>query len=168
MINVTEELTTAAGRRLRKSENRKQTLPTSYTPPTAFTRRVVLKFKDEYVQTHAVPYDEKIEDDPSQYLGEDWFQLAEKFHDIGLQRLVRSITPAQIEQLTKQARLNEKEKDRYKTPNFLTYFAVQCPSSIDTQLLAQSLREWNGVEFAYVESCPTPPPLVSSQPCKDF
>jgi hypothetical protein len=132
------------------------------TVPTA---RVIVKF-DERTQ---LPYEEAVDEYLEERKVGPWPRLVEQFPGITIQRLINSVSPERIGNLIEEAKRND---PTYHPPNFLTYFAVHCPSGVDPQAVAKALASWQRVEQAYVESGltpevsyvesgPTPPPPVT-------
>jgi serine protease len=116
--------------------------------------RVVVKFRDEI----DIPYEDGVEKEFGKQLGA-WDELAQKYPGITLKRLFLSATPDEIRELVRQALEYDKT---YQPPNFLTYFAIDCPPGIDPEALARDLSTWDTVQEAYVEGPPVPPPAASA------
>jgi hypothetical protein len=133
--------------------------------------RVIVKFRDtdniammpderaRIQQTEITRY-ESIERNPERYLGASWSRLKAQHRGLTIQKLITSVAPQQIIKLREKAR----RLDRiYRSANFLTYFAVRCPSAESAQEVAGTLRNhhlWPTVEGAYVEGGPALPPGV--------
>lgn len=84
-----------------------------------------------------------------------WTQLRVQFPGISIQKLITVLTQNQLLGLVNRA----KQLDpNYQPPNFLTFFAIPCPSPVDPNALATVLSSplWaNMVERAYVEGKPS-------------
>ena len=129
--------------------------------------KVIVKFNAGYVQRNQVPYDDRIEQHPEQYLGQNWTNLVRQFPGLTIERTVTSLTPQQLIDVVLDAKRKSAQHGRtYDRPDnhFHTFFAVRPPSGIDPMLVAAALRTWGGtiVDLAYVEgkiklaSWPTP------------
>lgn len=122
--------------------------------PTVNTSRVIVKFDAAYVETHQISYDERIEQHPEQYLGQDWTHLVKQFPGLTIQRAVTSLTPQQLIDIVKDAKIKAAQHNRtypYPDNHFLTYFAVRHPSDTDAALVTEVLRSWKTIELAYNE-----------------
>ncbi len=144
----------------RASWDNKPDLFANYRP------RVVVKF-------HDVPYDDtSLLYNPDTYLdGKAWQELRKSFPNISIERLFVSLTPEQIRRLVevsppdrtshKIARADRTTESSYHAPNFLTYFAIRCPSGLNPHAVSEALATLPAVEVVYVESPPTRPPTVN-------
>jgi hypothetical protein len=133
--------------------------------------RVIVKFRDNdnkemlpaeraRIQENEIKRYENIERNPEQYLGASWIRLVEQYRGLTIQKLITSVTPQQIIKLRGKARRPDRT---YRPTNFLTYFAVRCPSAEIAQKVAKTLRNhelWPAVAGAYVEGGPALPPGV--------
>jgi serine protease len=113
--------------------------------------RVVLKFHDSVV----LPYDDHAQEHIARRFPDDWNRLVKRFPDIRVSRLFFTITADDLDALVGRARALD---ERYRPPNFFTFFAVDVPSGTDPELVARALTTWKSVEEAYVQSPPTEPP----------
>jgi serine protease len=128
--------------------------------PTANTSGVIVKFKAAYIETQQIPYNERIEQDPEQYLGQDWTDLVRKFPGLGIQRIVTSLNAQQLIDIVKDAKLQSERDHRtypYPDNHFLTYFVVRHPPGTDAAAVTAVLRSWKTIELAYIEGKVTPP-----------
>jgi hypothetical protein len=140
-------------------------------PVANYIPRVIVKFRDNdnseippaeraRIQEDEIKRYEDIERNPERYLGASWIRLVEQHRGLTIQKLITSVTPQQIIKLREKAR----RPDRiYRPTNFLTYFAVRCPSAEIAQKVAKTLRNhelWPAVAGAYVEGGPAVPPGV--------
>jgi hypothetical protein len=129
--------------------------------------RVVIKFRERPQQ-----YDDAaMQYSPDAYLDAKlWQQIEQKFPNVSIERLFVSLEPEQIKRLAearstdrkyKIARAERIPETKYQPPNFLSYFAVRCPSDVNPHAIAQALAALDVVQVAYVESAPTRPPIVN-------
>jgi serine protease len=116
-----------------------------------YVPRVVVKFHD-FIE---LPYDDHAQQHIARRFPGDWKRLVERFPGIRVSRLFFSITAEELRALVERASALD---DRYDPPNFFTFFAVDCPSGTDPELVARALMRWESVEEAYVQSPPTAPP----------
>ncbi len=117
--------------------------------------RIVVKFHD-YV---AIPYEKGAERAVDELQLGAWSELAQEYEGLSLQPLYEEPDPKQFEELVERAR----ERDQtYRAPNFLTYFAIDCPPGVDPTEVARRLSSWRSVQEAYVEGGPTMPPVVNA------
>lgn len=133
--------------------------------------RVIVKFRDNdnkemppaeraRIQENEIKRYEDIERNPERHLGASWLRLVEQHRGLTIQKLITSVGPQQIIKLREKARRPDRT---YRPANFLTYFAVRCPSAESAQEVAETLRNhqlWPTVEGAYVEGGPALPPGV--------
>ena len=123
--------------------------------PGGYRRRVVVKFHD-FVE---IPYEDGAEVFVAKYGIGPWEDLFRVFPGVSLKRMFVTPGPERIRELVAKAR----EIDQtYRPPNLLTYFAVDCPPSVDAAALARAFSAWRNVEAAYVEAGPTRPPVVNA------
>jgi serine protease len=115
--------------------------------------RVIVKFRRELPS---------YEDDLGETLEKlgigPWSELEENFHGIRLTKLYTSVSPEEIRALRDRAGQADLP---YPLPNLLTYFAIECPEDIDPEALVEELssQKWQpGIEMAYIEGMPGPPP----------
>jgi hypothetical protein len=129
-----------------------------------YTPRVIVKFKDNLV-------DRKVKNAADQWLkgfiaGRNWTKLVaqKQFQKIKIEKMFKAVSQAQLLELVDKAKVAARKQQRtYNPPNFLTYFAIPCPTNVNPETLAHELssRPWkNMVEFAYVASAPAPSPTV--------
>jgi hypothetical protein len=122
----------------------------------AFHPRIVVKFNDLV----DIPYDGNAEINELLSQGHimAWPQLKEFFPGITIRKLFTSVSAEKITELVARA----KELDHsYRPPNFLNYFAIDCPFAIDPNQLMEVLRKSKIVELAYIQSGPSLPPTVN-------
>src|SRR5215212_10868173 len=125
-------------------------------PPTRpfFRPRVIVKFRD-WVE---VPYEDGAERQlVDKYNAGFWRRLEEQFGKLALHRLYTTVSPEQLRKMVDEA---TERDERYKAPNFLTWFTVDTPDKIRSEELARLLLSWELVEKAYPDAPPTDP-LVS-------
>ena len=113
--------------------------PTGYVP-----RRVIVKFRDAVF----IPYEDGAERHLAQLGIGSWTELAQRFKGIGLDRLFTVAPPDRIGELVSQATDRDR---RYRAPNLLSFFVIDCPAGSDPEALASAVREWSQVETAYVD-----------------
>jgi Subtilase family len=117
--------------------------------------RVVVKFHD-WID---IPYEDGAEKLVQRLQLGDWAALLKQFPRATLKRRYSAVTADRLRSLIDRGR----EFDRsYQPPNFFTYFAIETPPGTRAESLAALLREWPSVETVYIESGPTPPPLMPS------
>ena len=133
--------------------------------------RVIVKFRDNdtsammpaeraRIQQTEIERYNNIDQNPERYLGASWSRLKNQHRGLTIQKLITSVTPQRIIKLREKARRPDRT---YRPANFLTYFAVRCPSAESAQEVAETLRDhqlWPTVEGAYVEGGPALPPEV--------
>jgi len=133
--------------------------------------RVIVKLREN--DNSAMPPDERernqndeikryddIGQNPKGYLGASWDTLVKQHPGLTIQKLITSVSPQQIIEIRKKAR---RPDQAYRPANFMTYFAVRCPSVEVAQKVAEMFRNhdlWPTVESAYVEGGPDLPPGV--------
>ena len=115
--------------------------------------RVVVKFQD-YVD---LPYKDGIEKEILNRKIGPWEMIEKEFPGITLTRLYTSVDPEDIVKLLNRATQIDRD---YEPPNFLTYFAIDCPPGADPEALAKLFSEWQTVQDVYVEAGPPPPPQL--------
>ncbi|PEC65026.1 S8 family peptidase [Bacillus toyonensis] len=120
-------------------------MPENYKP------RIVIKFHDKI----NIPY----QDNAHEYIDEQdmgpWKKLVDNFPGITIDRYFTTIEPSKLQQLIQEIPPNN------NPTNFMTYFVITCPLNINPEDLAKELSSWESVDNTYVESGPTPPPLVN-------
>lgn len=134
--------------------------------------RVIVKFRENdnsamtpdetaRIQNDEIKRYENIERNPVEYLGASWTRLLEQHPGLTIQKLITSVPPQQIIKLREKARRTDRT---YRPANFLTYFAVRCPSVEVAQKVAKTIRDhglWPAIENAYVEGGPALPPAFT-------
>ncbi len=120
-----------------------------------FQPRVVVKFRDEI----SLPYRDRVHELLEQMDLGSWSDIARMHKDISLDRLHVELAPERIRALVDRA---VKYTERYRPPNFLTYFAIRCPEGVDPEQVTRVLAAWKSVQAAYVEGPPTDPPDVKA------
>jgi serine protease len=127
--------------------------------PDKYLLRVVVKFVDDL---KIIPYNTDQAVEHFFHTGQlgPWLDLKTQFPGITIGRLFTSVPPERIVQLVKET---VHRNSTYHPPNFLTFFAITCPSNVNRKELAQVLRDknkWPKVETAYVQGGPGPSPGV--------
>ncbi len=116
--------------------------------------RTVVKFRDNV----RLPYQDHVESFFEKPLADLWTALLKQFPGLTITRFFTSLAPDEIEALVNRAMANDQH---YHPPNFLNYFAVDCPDGVDPEAVAAALSTWPPVEFAYSEGLEDPDPTVN-------
>lgn len=120
-----------------------------------FRPRVVVKFQD-WVD---VPYRDGAEKDiVAKYGGEEWIRLEREFGPLTLQRLYTAIPEEKLRRLIDEATQRD---EKYRPPNFFTWFTVDTPDRLRSEELAKLLMGWELVEKAYADTPATDPMPVT-------
>lgn len=123
-------------------------------PPTmSYLPQVVLKFNDSVT----LPYEDDNGSDIDRHGAGTWSVLLAKFPGIRIRRLYRRVSAAEVTALVAKAAATDA---RYRKRNLLTYFVIECPSSVDAAQVAAELNTWPAVEAAYVDRAPRTSTLV--------
>jgi serine protease len=140
-----------------KSKKRARTSGRQATKPRVrpfFRPRVVVKFADWVV----VPYVDGAEKSIGERYGfGPWRQIVAEHGALTLVRLYTSLPAERIQKLVEDAAQRD---DRYKRPNLLTWFTVDCPEGLRADELAKRLQAWDVVEKAYPDA-PAGDPVVT-------
>lgn len=127
--------------------------------PFLYQHLVAVKFYDEI----ELPYEDGVERYLIKHYGVPWNEVAELFPGITLRPKFTAVSPEELERLVARARETD---PTYEPPNFFTYFVIVAPldlgEDLDAYILAEMLRQWDIVHYAYVESLPAPGPTVNS------
>jgi hypothetical protein len=118
--------------------------------------RLVVKFRDHL----NLPYHDAAEINLF-FSQADWLpikQLQNLFCGVRLDRLFTSIKPGQIVELSRRAGKMDKS---YYAPDFLSYYAIDCPYKIYSNEILKILHNHEEIELAYVETGPSIPPSSS-------
>jgi serine protease len=126
-------------------------------PNGEIIRRVIVKFKD----TVDLPYEDGAEKHLERVGVHQWPELASRFKGIRLNRLFTAVSPDRIGELVDRASQRDR---RYRPPNLLSFFAVDCLVEANPAALVSALKEWSQVETAYVDPLDTPPALTGTNP----
>lgn len=86
----------------------------------------------------------------------DWERLSRDFPGVRLEPLFGGLDDDALSGMARRARSTA---GRALPATFAAYVAVACPAEVDPERLAGAIRDWPGVETAYVEGGPTPPPV---------
>lgn len=118
-----------------------------------FLTRIVLKFQDQLNMSYGT--DQDIED----YLMKNqiipWKELLQQFPGIRVTKLFTTLHPDKITEMVDNAKSHD---SNYKPPNFLTFFAIDCPENMDTVKMLNALWQQKNIQYAYQESGPARPP----------
>lgn len=130
--------------------------------PSAVRRRVVVKFQEHL----RLPYADGLEERIAELRLGPIDSLARSFGPLTFTPLFSGVEPGQLLDLQARAadlgaRMGEVSRDN-ALADLSSYFAVECPSEVDPQEVADSLSRWDAVDTAYVEGGPTPPPMVNA------
>jgi subtilase family protein len=130
--------------------------PSSRTRPAPPPARVVVKF-------HASSFDyvDGAEKHLSGDAAEEWQKIRHRFPGISLLRLFTSVSPTRLDELVRRASAMDRT---YTAVDFKTYYVVNVPRDESPEALAAALAALPGVQRAYVESPPTPPPTITLEP----
>lgn len=132
---------------VRKSSKlpRKKTTASSRQARSGYSPRIVVKYRDDVV----LPYDKRVDRALDELADGRWRRLKQRFAGISIRVLIDSIPPSRIRQLVAEAM---RQDDAYRPPNFLTYYVVDIPSSIDRDELIKELNAWRIVDTAYFDA----------------
>ncbi len=134
--------------------------------PDKYVRRVIVKFKDALINPHDPQH---VNDAADVFLaqlttgaitGADWPQLVAQpqFHGITtIEKLLKAVSQIDLLNLMNLA-FRRDPSYRFFAPNFLAYFAIPCPASVNPETLAHALSLWGPVEKAYVAEAPADEP----------
>jgi hypothetical protein len=115
---------------------------------------VVVKFRDDV----KLPYDDRADRALEEEGRGEWQRLKAQFPGISIRKQFNSVTTSQIRVLVAKAR---RRQDKYRPPNFLTYFVIDLPARVDANELVKSLLHWRMVETAYLDP-PAEDPVVTN------
>jgi hypothetical protein len=118
--------------------------------------RVVVLFSDDVAWPYEVGVERHFEPDVRQ----PWERIAAEFPGVTLTPLFHSPGPDAIRATVRRARARSPD---YRPPNFLAWFAVDCPAGVDPDAVARRLAKLPRVRRAYVQSPPAAPPFVHPQ-----
>ena len=123
--------------------------------PAEYIPRVVVKFLDKLIPRRPNAAAEFL---AHLITGREWGAIVAHNQDITIRRLFAELNEARLLELMGIA---QRREPNYRSPNFLTYFAVPCPSPVDPQAVANALSSWPTVQTAYVEGGPVEPPAIN-------
>jgi serine protease len=119
-----------------------------------YTPRVVVKFHNVV----ELPYDKGVGELLDKFAIGPWKKLQAQYPGISIRPLIDSVKPNEIRQLVDKA----VERDNtYRPPNFLSYFLILVPPTVDPEDLAKELRTWRTVQTAYYDP-PGDDPVVNA------
>jgi hypothetical protein len=122
---------------------------------TVKRQRVVVKFKPSV----NLPYSNAAPQALSGHLREGWEALSREYAGVAL-------SPYFLTHDENRLRRMESRKGRLgrhgAVPRFTSYFALDCPPDSDVDAIAREVSRWPGVEIAYAEGGPMPPPVDPS------
>src|SRR5262245_11826692 len=122
-------------------------------------RRVVVRFARPF----QLPYVDHLEQHFSHQAAAAWDDILQAFPGITLKRLFVSLSADELDALVDRA-VERTPTFRANAPDFKTYFAVDCPRNLDEEILRERLSTIPDVEKTYVESPPTKPPTITTDP----
>jgi hypothetical protein len=115
----------------------------------------VVKFRPET----RLPYSRAAAEELARSAGREWSDLTAAHPGI---TLVPYFSTLNEERLRSFARPSTRVAGAGVAPNFLSYYAIECPPGVDAATVARTVAAWPSVETAYVEGGPTPPPVNPS------
>jgi hypothetical protein len=118
--------------------------------------RLVIKFKENlnlpYHETEEINlYFSQNDSLPSQY-------LFKNYPGIGIGKLFTTLKPELITELTDRAGRLERD---YQAPDFLSYYAFDCPNAVYSDEILHILQKHDKVELAYLETGSVIPPSLA-------
>ncbi|HEX4341234.1 MAG TPA: S8 family peptidase [Polyangiaceae bacterium] len=123
-------------------------------PRTALARRVVVKFEAGV----ALPYAAHAQQAAARHLGRAWDDLVAAFPGAALKPYFTTHDESTLRNMQAAPRPYARVQQSTAT-RFTSYYALECPPGSDPDAIARKARQWPGVETAYVEGGPTPPPV---------
>lgn len=91
--------------------------------------------------------------------GGEWASLTRTFPGVRLQPYFGAEAGHLVRDLQSRAR---SAAGREKAARLASYLSIECPAGADPEAIARVVASWPGVESAYVEGGPTPPPVNPS------
>ena len=128
-----------------------QLLPASPLP-SDLKKRIVIKFRPDT----PLPYTRGAESSLVKLEGNAWRELAAQFPELTLSPYFTTIEESALSRL---AQRSPQTDGAPASPNFTSYYTIECPTGVEPQQIAEMVARWANVEIAYVEAGPTPPPL---------
>ena len=122
-------------------------LPAEYQP------RVVVKFRPDVNVPHARGAAEKLADRERKA----WKELTDAVPGLTLEPYFASLGETALRAMSAAPAGAPEEAE--SAPRLTSYFVVTCPRGADPQKVVKAVAGWAGVETAYVEAGPTPPPV---------
>lgn len=124
--------------------------------PPGYQPRVVVKFRESQPALVAslAQTGRPSEPPPSQQAD----TLRRRFPNATVERLFSSTTPARLQSLVREARRND-EGSRHRIPDLDTFYSVRLPAGQHAQEAISMAADIPGVERAYLQGAPTPPPV---------
>lgn len=117
--------------------------------PEPATKRVVVKFKPQV----SLPYrDAEALLRFEEQTGHKWGELTDRFPGVRFQTYFRTVPEEKLKVLNKTKPIHGKVPFAFNS-----YFAVVCPSTVDSAAVAKHLRGWSTVLTAYAEGRPSRP-----------
>lgn len=124
-------------------------VPPTPAPPAEHVSRVVVKFRP-YVR---LPYTRAAVEQLSEEDRQAWNGVSDAFPGVALAPYFTSVAEPTLRRLSRETEAAE------AGPRLTSFYGVACPQGVDPQRLARAVAVLPGVELAYVEAGPTPPPV---------
>jgi hypothetical protein len=132
-------------------------LPPEYRP------RVIVKFRDDArppaLDDRPLVASATTPRTPAPAGEASWEALTRTTPGSSVSRLYRSASEQQLRELMASARSSS---GNARIPNLLNFFAVSLPRGANPQSVISAVSRWSGVQTAYVEPPPVPPPVVNA------
>lgn len=133
--------------------------------PPGYQPRVIVKFRDDVTPP---PLDTRprvaMATRPSAPEREStrpsWEAVIDRVPGSSVAPLYPSVSREQLNQLVSRARRAAPRNAR--VPNLANFFAVRLPRGINPNQVLDTVSRWTGVESAYVEGLPCPPPAIDA------
>lgn len=133
----------------------------TFVLPSNYSRQVIIKFRDSAIDLSDPNASAKFLNElKKEALWRDLVQQKE-FANIQIRDLFTKMSTARMQRLLKRA---VHKGQKYRPPNFLTYFGVICPLSANPEIVLKVLRNLPNVDFAYIQGDPILPPSVVLSP----
>jgi len=127
-------------------------LPASYQP------RVVVKFRENQPALVASLSQTGASSGPPPHAQVD--ALRRRFPNATVERLFASTTPARLQSMVREARRHD--EGRHRVPDLDTFYSVRLPRGQNPAEAIGMAADVPGVERAYLQGAPTPPPVNAS------
>ena len=132
--------------------------------PVLYAPRVIVKFKDALINPLVNDAADLFLDQltAGTITGTSWPQLVAQpqFHGITIEKLLKAVSQTELLNLMGLA-FQRDPSYQFFAPNFLTYFTIPCPASVNPEAIADTISRWEPVETAYVAEAPADEPAVN-------